>query len=97
MAVYMADALSRIEKYSGRADKDAQWEEAAQRQYERWCAELDKIEGAGLSPSSELTSFYWDIQELRVSLFAQELKTPRPVSEQRLDRKWASIPKTSAP
>lgn len=97
MAVYMAAALARIEKYSGRADKDAQWEEAVQRQYERWCAELDKIEGAGLSPSSELMSFYWDIQELRVSLFAQELKTPRPVSEQRLDRKWASIPKTSAP
>lgn len=97
MAVYMAAALARIEKYSGRADKDAQWEEAAQRQYERWCAELDKIEGAGLAPSTELTSFYWDIQELRVSLFAQELKTPRPISEQRLDRKWASIPKTSAP
>jgi len=31
------------------------------------------------------------MEELRVSLFAQELKTPYPVSYKRLDKLWAEI------
>ena len=31
------------------------------------------------------------LQELRVSLFAQELKTPYPVSGKRLDKVWAQL------
>ena len=32
--------------------------------------------------------FRWQIEELRVSLFAQELKTPMPVSVKRLMKEW---------
>jgi len=35
--------------------------------------------------------FRWLLEELRVSLFAQELKTPMPVSVKRLQKVWASI------
>lgn len=35
--------------------------------------------------SDGLMGFRWQIEELRVSLFAQELKTPMPVSVKRLD------------
>lgn len=38
-----------------------------------------------------LTEFRWLLEELRVSLFAQELKTPMPVSVKRLARVWESI------
>jgi ATP-dependent helicase HrpA len=35
--------------------------------------------------------FGWQLQELRVSLFAQTLKTPVPVSVKRLDKAWAAL------
>ncbi|MEO6364388.1 MAG: DUF3418 domain-containing protein, partial [Caldimonas sp.] len=36
-----------------------------------------------------LDEFRWWLEELRVSLFAQELKTPQPVSAKRLEKIWA--------
>ncbi len=39
---------------------------------------------------AELDAFGWRIEELRVSLFAQELKTPAPVSVKRLEKLWAT-------
>jgi len=38
-----------------------------------------------------LTAFRWQLEELRVSLYAQELKTPEPVSVKRLEKRWAEI------
>ena len=38
-----------------------------------------------------LSSIRWMLEEYRVSLFAQELHTPEPVSPKRLDAKWAEI------
>ena len=37
---------------------------------------------------ARLVDFGWMVQELRVSLFAQELKTPFPVSAKRLSKFW---------
>jgi ATP-dependent helicase HrpA len=39
----------------------------------------------------ELALFRWMVEELRVSLFAQELGTSIPVSPQRLDKQWAKV------
>ncbi|MEO8525760.1 MAG: DUF3418 domain-containing protein, partial [Caldimonas sp.] len=36
-----------------------------------------------------LEEFRWWLEELRVGLFAQELKTPQPVSAKRLEKIWA--------
>jgi ATP-dependent helicase HrpA len=38
-----------------------------------------------------LERYRWAVEELRVSLFAQELKTPQPVSVKRLDAMWESV------
>ena len=46
------------------------------------------ISGGGRT-TPELAHFRWMIEELRVSLFAQELGTSIPVSPQRLDKQWA--------
>src|SRR3954469_11927975 len=39
----------------------------------------------------ELEQFGWLLEELRVSLFAQELRTPVPVSVKRLTKLWQSV------
>jgi ATP-dependent helicase HrpA len=44
-------------------------------------------------PGAELEQFGWLLEELRVSLFAQELKTPVPVSAKRLAKLWQSLRK----
>ena len=33
----------------------------------------------------------WLLEELRVSFFAQELRTPQPVSVKRLDKAWSQL------
>lgn len=39
----------------------------------------------------KLDEFRWMLEELRVSLFAQELRTPMPVSIKRLQKVWGSV------
>ena len=43
------------------------------------------------TPDARLDEYRWLLEELRVSLFAQELRTPQPVSAKRLDKAWAQI------
>jgi ATP-dependent helicase HrpA len=33
----------------------------------------------------------WQLEELRVSLYAQELKTPYPISYKRLEKFWSAM------
>jgi ATP-dependent helicase HrpA len=40
---------------------------------------------------ARLAEFRWLLEELRVSLFAQELRTPMPVSVKRLHKVWESM------
>jgi ATP-dependent helicase HrpA len=44
----------------------------------------------------EFTDFRWQLEELRVSVFAQELKAATPVSVQRLQRQWSVILKAKS-
>jgi ATP-dependent helicase HrpA len=38
-----------------------------------------------------MQEFRWLLEELRVSFFAQELRTPQPVSVKRLDKLWSQL------
>ena len=40
---------------------------------------------------ARMQEFRWLLEELRVSLFAQELRTPQPVSVKRLEKVWAQL------
>jgi ATP-dependent helicase HrpA len=40
---------------------------------------------------ASMQEFRWLMEELRVSFFAQELRTPQPVSVKRLDKAWAQL------
>jgi ATP-dependent helicase HrpA len=55
---------------------------------QRWIKRLADLRGA---PHARLDEYRWLLEELRVSLFAQELRTPQPVSSKRLDKAWAQI------
>jgi len=50
--------------------------------------------GAPGPDESALGQFHWLLEEWRVSLFAQELKTAQPVSEQRLRQAWQALSAT---
>jgi ATP-dependent helicase HrpA len=47
--------------------------------------------GDGRNVGEALRDYRWHIEELRVSLFAQELGTPRPVSVARLEKRWKEM------
>lgn len=53
--------------------------------------EAAKPEYAEQVNSAALADYRWMLEEYRVSLFAQELHTPEPVSPKRLDAKWATV------
>ncbi|HSG23104.1 MAG TPA: DUF3418 domain-containing protein, partial [Azonexus sp.] len=55
--------------------------------YERRLTQLAKL--GSIDPQIE--QFRWLLEELRVSLFAQELRTPVPVSVKRLQKQWEGI------
>ena len=57
--------------------------------YERRALQLAK---QGVA-DPQLVQFRWLLEELRVSLYAQELKTPMPVSVKRLQKIWDSRPR----
>ncbi|WP_282824968.1 ATP-dependent RNA helicase HrpA [Pelomonas sp. V22] len=56
-----------------------------EQRYQRRVAELKG------QADARLADFRWQLEELRVSLFAQELRTPQPVSVKRLEKVWAQI------
>ncbi|WP_430009608.1 ATP-dependent RNA helicase HrpA [Methylophaga lonarensis] len=46
---------------------------------------------ATAKPSAALAEYRWMLEEFRISVFAQELKTSGPTSAKRLDKLWAEI------
>jgi ATP-dependent helicase HrpA len=87
---YLRAAALRLDKL--RADPARDRQRAAEmsgleQNYRRELALRAKL--GTLTP--ELEQFGWLLEELRVSLFAQELKTPVPVSVKRLAKLWQSM------
>ncbi|MBL8447799.1 MAG: DUF3418 domain-containing protein, partial [Zoogloeaceae bacterium] len=89
---YLKAATVRIDKLRGNPARDAQllaeWKSLAQ-PWER--ERLAKLKAGVREPALE--DFRWLLEELRVGLFAQELKTPMPVSVKRLQKIWEARPR----
>lgn len=85
---YLRAIISRLDKLEAAPAKDR---ERATDMLSLWHAYLERTEGPGAVDSPALAEYRWMLEELRVSLFAQELKTPSPVSVKRLKRKWEAI------
>ncbi len=85
---YLKAAQARIDKLRADPARDArQMAEMAPLlvQYQRAQAAL---KGAA---DAQLDEFRWLLEELRVALFAQELRTPMPVSVKRLQKAWQAL------
>jgi ATP-dependent helicase HrpA len=86
---YLKAMNVRLEKLRTGAPRDAQlmaeWQAAAS-QFQRT---IKNQPLKNLDP--RMTDFRWMLEELRVSLFAQELRTPMPVSSKRLQKVWESM------
>ncbi len=93
LPIYLKAMTLRLEKYSSNPARDAAREADIQELEQMWQEKNDGLVKQGLPVSDDLTAFKWMIEELRVSLFAQELKTPYPVSVKRLLKEWEKIEK----
>ena len=78
---YIKAALRRAERLAGNATRDAQ----LQAQVQPYLRNYEQLRARQAPQSIELDKLRWMIEEFRVSLFAQELKTAVPVSAKRLD------------
>jgi ATP-dependent helicase HrpA len=89
---YLKAASIRLDKLRNNAARDAQLMAEWKGLMQAWEREQAVKRRAGvLDPQIE--EFRWLLEELRVGLFAQELKTPMPVSVKRLQKIWESRPR----
>ena len=91
LPIYLKAMTLRLEKYSSNPARDAAREADIQELEQMWQEKTDGLVKQGLPVSDDLIAFKWMIEELRVSLFAQELKTPYPVSVKRLLKVWEGL------
>jgi ATP-dependent helicase HrpA len=84
---YLKAIALRLDKAKNDAARDqrllADWRSLAQ----PWEREWGAMRKAGVIDDF-LLEFRWLLEELRVALFAQELRTPSPVSVKRLQKMW---------
>ena len=87
VARYLHERLAKLPQASDRDERHTQelsrlWRQLQQRR------EVDRKAGIA---DVRLAEFRWMVEEQRVSLFAQELKTPVPVSVKRLTKLWQTV------
>jgi len=87
---YLKALDRRIAKFSERPERDSKHAMQVAALWHQYRAQAERDRQAGRSDPA-LEEFRWLIEELRVSLFAQELKTPSPVSFKRLAKAWADV------
>jgi ATP-dependent helicase HrpA len=85
---YLKAVVLRLDKLRGDPARDATRLAELRPLEQRYLRRLAELKGAG---HARLDEYRWLLEELRVSLFAQELRTPQPVSAKRLDKAWAQI------
>lgn len=88
---YLKALRLRIEKHPANPDRDGKNAASVGLFWQKWQDKVNALNAAHLDIPQSLQDFRWLIEELRVSLFAQELKTPFPVSLKRLEKTWADL------
>jgi ATP-dependent helicase HrpA len=87
---YLKAINVRLDKLRADPSRDAklmgEWAQAAA----PW-QRAQKEKNSGRSEDPRMSEYRWMLEELRVSLFAQELRTPMPISVKRLQKVWESM------
>ena len=87
-ARYLKAIVLRLDKYRADPARDAAKLLELKPQEQRYWRLVAERKGA---VDDRMLEFRWLLEELRVSFFAQELRTPQPVSVKRLDKAWAQL------
>ncbi len=87
-ARYLKAVTLRLDKLRADPARDATRLAELRPQEQRYWRLVAERKGAADARMQELR---WLLEELRVSFFAQELRTPQPVSVKRLDKTWAQL------
>ena len=87
-ARYLKAIVLRLDKFRADPARDAARLAELRPQEQRYWRLVAERKGQVDARMQELR---WLLEELRVSFFAQELRTPQPVSVKRLDKLWAQI------
>ncbi len=87
-ARYLKAIVLRLDKFRADPARDAARLAELRPQEQRYWRLVAERKGQVDARMQELR---WLLEELRVSFFAQELRTPQPVSTKRLDKLWAQI------
>jgi ATP-dependent helicase HrpA len=82
---YLKAIIMRLEKAKqGAMERDLEQHKQIKPLWQRYLAVRDARE-------PRLQGYRWAIEELRVGLYAQELRTPQPVSVKRLGKMWEEL------
>ncbi|WP_180129712.1 ATP-dependent RNA helicase HrpA [Rhodoferax sp. BLA1] len=87
-ARYLKAITARLEKYRADPARDSARLKELQPLEQRYWRLVAERKGV---VDDRLQEFRWLLEELRVSFFAQELRTPQPVSVKRLEKAWAQL------
>ncbi|WP_233830960.1 ATP-dependent RNA helicase HrpA [Paraburkholderia sp. ZP32-5] len=85
---YLKGMALRIDKLRADATRDTRQAAEFQPLFQHYQRAVSQ-RGGVVDP--RLAEFRWLLEELRISLFAQELRTPMPVSVKRLHKVWESM------
>ncbi len=85
---YLKAVALRFDKLRADPARDAQRMAEVRAQDQRLWRLVAERKG---QQDARLQELRWLLEELRVSFFAQELRTPQPVSIKRLDKVWAQV------
>ncbi len=87
-ARYLKAITLRLDKYRADPARDTARLAELRPQEQRYWRLVAERKGV---VDERLQEFRWLLEELRVSFFAQELRTPQPVSVKRLDKAWQQL------
>ena len=85
---YLKAVTLRLDKHRADPLRDAQRLAELRPLDQRFSRRLAEQKGVA---DARLDEFRWLLEELRVSFFAQELRTPQPVSLKRLEKAWQQL------
>jgi ATP-dependent helicase HrpA len=88
---YLQALSRRLDRYAQNPERDQRHAAQVGAWWARYRERAEAERRAG-TVSAPLDAFRWLIEELRVSLFAQELRTSVPVSMKRVEKAWRSLP-----
>jgi ATP-dependent helicase HrpA len=88
LARYLKAITLRLDKYRADPARDTIRMKELQPLEQRYWRLVAERKGV---VDERMLEFRWLLEELRVSFFAQELRTPQPVSVKRLDKAWAQL------